>query len=622
MQENTLNKVLLAYQSDEKYDYYSLVNIVITDGKTHDECLIHTFRHFKNEECFFLKDSLFPYFKEYLDPLQKSGQFSIVSNEIFDNNFITKKIDNRLNKIEQYIGNKVNGDDFSFFNNETYKQVLVNVGVDKYNKRFEIIRDAIFSEYIDVKSLPFSNNVSVLSFSLKSLSHLNNKEWYIPKVKKQKEGERYITGIGFYALPIDDKDYLVYVKEFSDGHKNASLNRVKNNQVNIDFYKSVRSELIGLTIKEISLKTNVETEFSKIINPKLFGAFVISELDDRSFIAKISDKLKKESLNIKSLTAEEQLQKRMYNIHINKYNLDKSIHLMFFKRDEDVYMFRKWKCDDTFHSKWTFINTHLDEAYLERIIKNDINALKKRNDKRSLFISVECPEIYAMLNNINLEMKNISHVEIERFVLDECNLNGYSKIREDLYQKTIEMKKFKRGLGKYIANDDDSEINSLLVYTDASVRDDGEEIHVGYGMVIKTLNSDDYIYQASHKIDKATNITQSSQAEAFAVLEAVNFIKEKMEQGKISKHQRIEIRSDEIFNVALINNERELDSVSDTIRNEIISRIKEEVQDLNFVFKWIKGHASDKANIQADKLACEASDSSRIGLNRTRPKMK
>lgn len=621
MQENTLNKVLLAYQSDEKYDYYSLVNIVITDGKTHDECLIHTFRHFKNEKYFFLKNSLFPYFKEYLDPLQKSGQFSIVSNEIFDNNFITKKIDNRLNKIEQYIGNKVNGDDFSFFNNETYKQVLVNVGVDKYNKRFEIIRDAIFSEYIDVKSLPFSNNVSVLSFSLKSLSHLNNKEWYIPKVKKQKEGERYITGIGFYALPIDDKDYLVYVKEFSDGHKNASLNRVKNNQVNIDFYKSVRSELIGLTIKEISLKTNVETEFSKIINPKLFGAFVISELDDRSFIAKISDKLKKESLNIKSLTAEEQLQKRMYNIHINKYNLDKSIHLMFFKRDEDVYMFRKWKCDDTFHSKWTFINTHLDEAYLERIIKNDINALKKRNDKRSLFISVECPEIYAMLNNINLEMKNISHVEIERFVLDECNLNGYSKIRDDLYQKTIEMKKFKRGLGKYIANDDDSEINSLLVYTDASVRDDGEEIHVGYGMVIKTLNSDDYIYQASHKIDKATNITQSSQAEAFAVLEAVNFIKEKMEQGKISKHQRIEIRSDEIFNVALINNERELDSVSDTIRNEIISRIKEEVQDLNFVFKWIKGHASDKANIQADKLACEASDSWRATVRLTRPKM-
>lgn len=621
MQENTLNKVLLAYQSDEKYDYYSLVNIVVTDGKTHDECLIHTFRHFNNEKYFFLKDSFFPYLKEYLDPLQKSGQFSIVSNEIFDNNFITKKIDNRLNRIEQYIGYKDNGKDFPFFNDNAYDQVLTNVGVDKYSKRFELIRNAIFSKYVDVKSLDFNNDVSIVSFSLKILSCLNNKEWYIPKVKKQKEGERYITGVGFYAININDKDYLAYVKEFSDGNKNASLSKVKNNQINIDFYKTIRRELIVLKTQEISLKTNIEKEFSKIINPKLFGTLVVSEIDDESFIEKINDKLQKESSNVKSLTAEEQLEKRMYNIQVNKYNLDKSIHLMFFKRDEDIYMFKKWKSDDTFYSKWTFINAHLDEEYLERIIKNDVNALKKKNDKRNLFISVECPDIYAMLNNINLDIKNIPHVEVKKFALDECELNGYSKIREDLYQKTIEMKKFKRGLGKHIANDNDSEINSLLVYTDASVKNDGDEIYLGYGIVIKTLNSDDYIYQASHKIDKATNITQSSQAEAFAVLEAVNFIKEKMEQGKISKHQRIEIRSDEIFNVALINNERELDSVSDTIRNKIIGRIKEEVQDLNFGFKWIKGHASDKANIQADKLACEASDSWRDTVNRNRLKM-
>jgi len=621
MQENTLNKVLLAYQSDEKYDYYSLVNIVITDGKTHDECLIHTFRYFKNEKYFFLKDSLFPYLKEYLDPLQKSGQFSIVSNEIFDNNFITKKIDNRLNRVEQYIGYKDNRKDFPFFNDNAYDQVLTNVGVDKYNKKFESIRDTIFFKYVDVKSLDFNNDVSIVSFSLKSLSYLSNKDWYVPKIKKQKEGERYITGVGFYAININNKDYLAYVKEFSDGQKNASLSKVKNNQINIDFYKTIRRELIGLNTQEISLKTNIEKEFAKIIKPELFGTFFITELDDEAFIDKLNDKVQKESLNQKSLTAEEQLEKRMYNIQVNKYNLDKSIHLMFFKRDEDIYILRKWRSDDTFYSKWTFINARLDESYLEKIIKNDINSLKKKSDKRSLFISVECPEIYEMLNNIDLGIKNISHVEIEKIVLDKCDLNGYSKIKEELYQKTIEMKNFKRGLGKYIANDNDSDINSLLVYTDASVKNDGDEIHLGYGIVVKTLNSDDYVYQASHKIDKAMNITQSSQAEAFAVLEAVMFIKEKIEQGKINKHQRVEVRSDEIFNVALINDERDLNDVSDSIRNAIISQIKDEVKGLNFIFRWIKGHASDKANIQADKLACDASELSKVSLNRTRLKM-
>lgn len=301
------------------------------------------------------------------------------------------------------------------------------------------------------------------------------------------------------------------------------------------------------------------------------------------------------------------LRNQIKNIEKNKYNLDKSIHFMFFKRDENIYMLKKWKRDNNFYNKWELINGSIDGKNLEKIIKDGIGLVKKIKDKRNLFISLDnCPEIFEILNNIQLDIKNINNVAVENIILDECKINGYSQIQKELFNETIKINIFKRHLGKYMACDSDSEVNSLLVYTDASFRKDKENLSLGYGVVIKTLDSSDYIYQASKKIETDLPINTTSQAEAFAILDTILFLKNKISEGKLDKHQRFEVRSDELFNIGLLNNEKEIEEIKNDLTKSIINRILKEVKGLNFCFRWVKGHSFDNANVLADKLACEA----------------
>lgn len=301
------------------------------------------------------------------------------------------------------------------------------------------------------------------------------------------------------------------------------------------------------------------------------------------------------------------LRNQIRNIEKNKYNLDKSIHFMFFKRDENIYMLKKWKRDDNFYNKWELINGSIDEKNLEKIIKDGIGLVKKIKDKRNLFISLDnCSEIFEILNNIQFNIKNINNVAVENIILDECKMNGYSQIQKELFNETVKINIFKRNLGKYMACDSDSEVNSLLIYTDASLRKDKENLSLGYGIVIKTLDSSDYIYQASKKIETDLPINTTSQAEAFAILDTIFFLKNKISEGKLDKYQRFEVRSDELFNIGLLNNEKEIDEIKNDLTKSIINRILKEVKGLNFCFKWVKGHSFDNANLLADKLACEA----------------
>lgn len=622
MLEETTNKVLIQYHTDNDYEYYSLINITLTDGKMHENCMIHTFRYHQDGKLSFLKNDLFPYLKKYYDPLQKSNQFLLVNDEIFESNFMYKNSDDRLSKMSKYIGKEVNPEDFAMLNDAMYEDLLSNVGVSQYNDYFESIKNGIFEKYIRLKDDNFIDDKYIMPFYIKKIKKLENKEWYIPKIKKQADNKKDVVELGFYNIYINDKEYLVFIKQFSDGHRTAGLNRMKRNPINFDFYKSIRQEMLNLTINETIIKTNIPNELNKIIQLEKFKNVVVDEFNDDAFINKIESKIEKNRENNKTQDSEANLTRIKNNIEANKYNLDKSIHFMFFKRDNDIYMLKKWKMDDTFYSEWKFINTKVDEECLKRNIKGYMSLVKKAKDKRNLFISVDgCPEIYEMLNNLDLKIKNIPNIRIENIELDKCQLNGYSQIRRELYDETIKMKIFKRNLGKYVANDSDSEINSLLVYTDASVIKEDDNIKLGYGMVIKTLGSDDYLYQASKKIETDIPITTSSQAEAFAVLGTISFLKSMIIQRKLDKHQRFEIRSDELFNIGLLNGEKEPEEIKDDITKDIISKIKKQVNGLNFVFRWVKGHSEDKANELADKLAYEASSGESYAL-KNKAKMK
>ena len=68
MVENKLNKLLIENYLDGNFEYYTLINISITDGAMHENCMIYTFRYAnnKNNSLLFLDKVLFPYLKEQL----------------------------------------------------------------------------------------------------------------------------------------------------------------------------------------------------------------------------------------------------------------------------------------------------------------------------------------------------------------------------------------------------------------------------------------------------------------------------------------------------------------------------------------------------------------------------
>lgn len=215
-------------------------------------------------------------------------------------------------------------------------------------------------------------------------------------------------------------------------------------------------------------------------------------------------------------------------------------------------------------------------------------------------------EFELLKNRINLEAKRMGFL---------FSVKTYNQIPVDIMYKFTGAKKVESEMDRneYIVNESETEENTLVIYSDASLNKRVSIKEFAYAFIIKGSNN---MAEREFMGRSHGNYTISADSsEFFGIVEALKKIREMKQNGEIAADQKIEVRCDCLNAVRFLNNGldrnklHEKDDLKAIGEFEILKAQfvlgREELKDL-FVVKWLKGHSCENYNERVDKLAKKA----------------
>ena len=145
--------------------------------------------------------------------------------------------------------------------------------------------------------------------------------------------------------------------------------------------------------------------------------------------------------------------------------------------------------------------------------------------------------------------------------------------------------------------------NKILIYTDASTnRSRHKKINKsGYGTIIKQDGSDEIMFELTRKLEASEMLFISDISEGQAIYESLKFLRD---EGFLDDKTEVEVRSDSLSNIRKLNNKENFDHIF----SEKTLELCEDMNGIKVIFRWVKGHSTNKYNVIADKMAKESLD--------------
>lgn len=189
--------------------------------------------------------------------------------------------------------------------------------------------------------------------------------------------------------------------------------------------------------------------------------------------------------------------------------------------------------------------------------------------------------------------------------IDKIENNENIKIEESILKNFMDNKKGARSSfninQKLKINLKQPEKNELILYTDASIKNENGKNYVGYGIVVRKPNSDLIMSQVKG-FNVFENEVQSNEAEYFAAERAVKYFLDLLKEGKISSEvKEVIICMDNIEVVKQANNLYKNKEMLDKKFKLLINKVKSKGFDLSV--KWIPGHHGHVFNEMSDRLS-------------------
>lgn len=140
-------------------------------------------------------------------------------------------------------------------------------------------------------------------------------------------------------------------------------------------------------------------------------------------------------------------------------------------------------------------------------------------------------------------------------------------------------------------------ITILTAYTDGSINGNDSDRRTGYGIIIEANGRE--LFKIKGKME--TQVKENIQfVELYSIYRAISFINKKIKDGVLSKNINVEIKSDNMQSINILNGEVQERTIENILLLDKINQIRGKVK---YEFSWIKGHADNEFNNMADSAA-------------------
>ena len=144
-------------------------------------------------------------------------------------------------------------------------------------------------------------------------------------------------------------------------------------------------------------------------------------------------------------------------------------------------------------------------------------------------------------------------------------------------------------------------INKITAYTDGSINGNDNDRRTGYGIVIEGSGRE--LFKVKGRIE--TQVKENIQfVELYSIYRAMSFINKKIKEGVFDKDIKVEIKSDNLQSINILNEEVQERAIENLLLIDKISQIRGKV---DYTFSWVKGHADNEFNNMADLAAKKGS---------------
>jgi len=228
------------------------------------------------------------------------------------------------------------------------------------------------------------------------------------------------------------------------------------------------------------------------------------------------------------------------------------------------------------------------ESIKERKLWEEVHNIKERLAKQInivTFSGLPTNDLYCRKRLSDLMEKEIVGVDLNRRdSVDMIDKNINTIVRLESPNKVIR-----------------DNINKITAYTDGSINGNDNDRRTGYGIVIEGSGRE--LFKVKGRIE--TQVKENIQfVELYSIYRAMSFINKKIKEGVFDKDIKVEIKSDNLQSINILNEEVQERAIENLLLIDKISQIRGKV---DYTFSWVKGHADNEFNNMADLAAKKGS---------------